>query len=354
MRIAVIGTGGVGGVLAACMTRAGGVVTPIARDAAVRAALADDGYRVTDRDGKPWRVAVSSTPASTLAEAQARDARPIEAIVVTTQAPALEPVLREAAALIAPGTTVLVCQNGLPEARAKIAVPQARVLGCVVGWGASMVAPGVFARTSNGGLQLGDPDGVTARGGLVDALLPLLAATGPAVLVENFAGVRWSKLAINSVTSTVGAIGGAALGRLLLHARVRRLALQIFTEVEAVARASGVLLAPVGGTLDISSVTLTDAERRARLLRPSLLGKHLLLLAVGMKFRKMRSSMLYALERGRPPEIDFLNGELVRRGEALGVPTPVNRALVERVREIEAGRARSSIAALLALADGLR
>jgi 2-dehydropantoate 2-reductase len=65
----------------------------------------------------------------------------------------------------------------------------------------------------------------------------------------------------------------------------------------------------------------------------------------------MRSSMLYALERGRPPEIDFLNGEIVRRGAALGVPTPVSAALVEAVRAIEARRGSSSLAALRAIHD---
>jgi len=62
---------------------------------------------------------------------------------------------------------------------------------------------------------------------------------------------------------------------------------------------------------------------------------------------------LYALERGRPPEIDHLNGEIVRRGEALGIPTPVNRALVGRVRAIEAGCEMSSVAGLRALARSL-
>ena len=67
----------------------------------------------------------------------------------------------------------------------------------------------------------------------------------------------------------------------------------------------------------------------------------------------MRSSMLYALERGRPPEIDFLNGEIVTRGAALGVPTPVNTALVDCVRRIERGAASSSVEGLITLARSL-
>ena len=61
--------------------------------------------------------------------------------------------------------------------------------------------------------------------------------------------------------------------------------------------------------------------------------------------------MLYALERGRTPEIDFLNGELVRRGAALGVATPVNAALVETVRAIARGELRPSLPTLRAVAE---
>jgi 2-dehydropantoate 2-reductase len=115
--------------------------------------------------------------------------------------------------------------------------------------------------------------------------------------------------------------------------------------------ASGVKVQPVGGTLDIDKIAISDAERGMSIGSPSLAYKHSVLLAVGFKYRRLRSSMLYALERGRPPEIDFLNGEIVARGRALGVPTPVNAALVEAVRAIEGRRESSSLAALRALHD---
>jgi 2-dehydropantoate 2-reductase len=163
--------------------------------------------------------------------------------------------------------------------------------------------------------------------------------------------VRWSKLAINCVTTTLGAIGGVPLGRLLSHRPIRRVALEVFAEVAAVAHAAGVKVQPVGGTLDIDKIAISEAERGLSFGSPSLAYKHSVLMAVGFKYRRLRSSMLYALERGRPPEIDFLNGEIVRRGAALGVPTPVNAALVDAVRAVEARRASSSLALLRELHD---
>jgi 2-dehydropantoate 2-reductase len=105
--------------------------------------------------------------------------------------------------------------------------------------------------------------------------------------------------------------------------------------------------------MDIEKIAITDGERRQRIGSPSLAWKHSLLFAVGMKYRRMRSSMLYAIERGRAPEIDFLNGELCARGRALGVQTPVNQALVDTVQSIVAGRAQPSLENLRAIHERL-
>jgi 2-dehydropantoate 2-reductase len=110
-----------------------------------------------------------------------------------------------------------------------------------------------------------------------------------------------------------------------------------------VARVEGVQLAKVAGTLDINKLAITHAERRLRVGSPSLFLKHSVLFAIGLKFRRMRSSMAVAISRGRTPEIDFLNGEIVRRGERLGVATPVNRALVALIHDIVAGKAKPGL-----------
>jgi 2-dehydropantoate 2-reductase len=57
----------------------------------------------------------------------------------------------------------------------------------------------------------------------------------------------------------------------------------------------------------------------------------------------MRSSMLAAIERGRPPAVDFLNGEIIEHGAKLGLPTPINAAVREQVLEIARGKKKSSV-----------
>jgi 2-dehydropantoate 2-reductase len=341
IKVAVIGCGGIGGVVAANLTRAGVDVTPVVGNADAQRAIEKDGLRVIELDGQEWSVPAAQKPVLEL------NGGPYDLAIIATQNPALEPALRKALPKIS--GAIVTCQNGLPESRA-IAIAGERVVGCVVGWGASMVAPGVYKRTSKGSLQLGK---ASANGPDAAPIARLLDAASPTVVVEDFLGVRWSKLAINCVTTTLGATGGVPLGRLLSHRHIRRLALEIFAEVADVARAEGVRLTPVGGTLDIDKIAITEAERRMNIGSPSLAYKHSILLAVGLKYRRMRSSMLYALERGRPPEIDYLNGEIVRRGQARGVATPVSAALVEMVRAIVKKDAVPSLDNLRAIHDSV-
>jgi 2-dehydropantoate 2-reductase len=60
----------------------------------------------------------------------------------------------------------------------------------------------------------------------------------------------------------------------------------------------------------------------------------------------MRSSMLAAIERGRPPAIDFLNGEVVARGKKRGIATPVNLLATNLIWEIARGKRKPSMETL--------
>jgi 2-dehydropantoate 2-reductase len=353
MRIVVLGCGGIGGTLAACLVRAGADVTPVTGNPEISRVLIERGFRVQDFGGGEWTVRSPREPLVRLHEMPAEAGQRFDLCIAATQSTTLEEALASVLPHLADDGVVLCCQNGLPEERAAAVVGAGRVLGGVVGWGASMIEPGRYQRTSSsqGVLALGrpgpqapDPERVAA------ALTP---AT-PIEVIPALATVRWSKLAINCVTSALGAVGGERLGSLLSHRFVRRLALEVFAEVAEVARALGVRPAPLAGTLDIEKVAITPAERLQRLGSLSLAYKHSILLAVGLKYRRMRSSMLYAIERGRPPEIDHLNGEVVRRGAALGIATPINTALVDVIHRLvrertAAGGVRSGLALLRAL-----
>jgi 2-dehydropantoate 2-reductase len=138
----------------------------------------------------------------------------------------------------------------------------------------------------------------------------------------------------------------------LQHRFVRRLALEIMTEAVRVAQRESVKLEKVSGTFDLEWMALSEADRVAS-GSSSLVAKHALLLAVGFRYRRMRSSMLGAIERGRTPAVDFLNGEVVDRARRHGVAAPVNASVRELVWKLSRREATPSLATLRALSEGL-
>jgi 2-dehydropantoate 2-reductase len=86
----------------------------------------------------------------------------------------------------------------------------------------------------------------------------------------------------------------------------------------------------------------------------SLATKHALMLAVGARYRRMRSSMLSALERGRELAVDFLNGEVVERASRHGLAVPVNARARELVWAVARGERASSRALLRELWETTR
>ena len=98
-------------------------------------------------------------------------------------------------------------------------------------------------------------------------------------------------------------------------------------EALALAKALGLTVPPFGGRLDYE-----------KFLQSSALYRHLLLFAVGLKYRRLSSSSLTSLRRGQPTEMPYLNGWISRQAGALGLKTPVNDAVVRIIREIEDGQ----------------
>lgn len=354
-RILVVGCGGIGGVVAGHLFEQGHDVTALTTNALIADAINAGGFRLRG-DGSPGVVrgrAVTSIPKSAL---------PFDYILLATQPPQVEDAARGVLAHLGFNGAMVCFQNGLCEERvAAIAGPD-RTLGAIVAWGATMVDPGVYDRTSAGGFVIGrmpikstaiegdpgsqpsyrSPSLDDAGDPRIDELARILEAVGPTTTSSNLAGARWSKLAINCAISSLGTLGGDRLGVLMRHRHVRRLALEIMTETVAVARALDIRLEKVSGTLDLDWIALTDSERVAA-GSPGLFAKHALLLAVGARYRRLRSSMLAAIERGRPPAVDFLNGEVVTRGAALGIPTPINSAIRDQVFEIARGKAQPGL-----------
>ncbi len=351
-RILVMGAGGIGGIVTAALAEAGHDVTAVSTNPEIRRAVEQHGVRV--RDGEEQAVA---------AKIVAAPEGKCDYAILAVQPPAVEEAARSLLPHLSESSAIVVLQNGLCEERVAAIVGAERVIGAIVSWGASMPWPGVYEKTAAGGFALGKLDDGKVGGKEHGDVRPendsqlrqlggMLEAIGPVTFTRNLRGARWSKLALNAAISSMGTIAGERVGPVARVRRYRRLALEVMTEAVEVARALGVRLEKVVGTLDLEWVALSPEDRVAR-ASASLAAKHTLLLAVGMRYRRMRSSMLSAIERKRPPAIDFLNGEIVRHGAQAKVPTPVNAAVVELVWKIARGEETSSRVLLDRLCDQL-
>jgi 2-dehydropantoate 2-reductase len=334
-RILLVGAGGIGGVIGSLLSATTANLTVLTSNAAIGAALSERGFRLrgddAGRGGRPRAVL-----------AQAPQTGDFDWVLLAVQPPQVESAAQSVLSALAPRGQLVCFQNGLCEERIARIAGRERVVGAVVAWGASMIEPGVYERTSSGGFSLGVLPG--GDGSQLEELARLLEAVGPVTITDNLTGVRWSKLAINCAVSTLGTLGGERLGALLRLRFVRRLALEVLTEAVEVAAAEGVELEKVAGTVDLAWLALRAGERQ----RPSmsLATKHTLMLAVGAHYRRMRSSMLAALERGREPAVDFLNGEVVERATRHGLSVPVNARARELVWAVSRGEKTSSRALL--------
>jgi 2-dehydropantoate 2-reductase len=204
-----------------------------------------------------------------------------------------------------------------------------RAVGCVVGWGATLRPDGTAELTSEGSLVVGSRSPRTqAR---LEPLRQLFAAAFPTTISADILADLYSKLIINSCITSLGALSGRTLGWMLARRRYRDLFIAVIREAMAVADALGLKVPAYAGKLDY------DRFLRGRGPLAGL-RRHLFIGLMGVKYRRLKSSSLQSLERGRPTEVDWFNGWIGRKGRERGVPTPLNDRLTSMIHEIESGR----------------
>jgi 2-dehydropantoate 2-reductase len=324
MRIIIEGIGGVGGVLAARIIASGHRPLLITGNPAITDAMNTHGIRAITPEGE---LMVPAAALTSLKEVKTPDGFDVALLVM--KAGQVTEAAEKTLPLLAPEGYVVTLQNGIVEDRVAEIVGKRRIVSGIVGFGGTFVEPGVVEKTGPGKIHIGELDNpVTDR---VRRLAALLEAVSPVVMTDNMRGALWSKLAINSTITTLGALTGDTLGVMLKTKPAREAFLRVYREVVDTSRALGVRLERIAtdpGLLYLS-------QNGGGLQR---FYKDALVRIVGRKYRKLRSSSLQSLERGRKTEIDYLNGYVVKKAREVGVDVPLNDVLVRMIKEIEAGR----------------
>jgi 2-dehydropantoate 2-reductase len=299
MKIAVMGSGGVGGYFGGLLARGDNEVHFIARGAHLQAIRAR-GLRVEALDG-PFTIA----PAN--ATDDPATVGPVEVVMLCVKTYGLGEAIEQMRPLVGPHTAVLTLQNGVEaHEQAAAAYGPHVVLPGIVYCEVAVKEPGViFQGAPVRRIIFGELDGApTPR---ASALADACAAAGlDTTLSENILGALWSKFCFICAMSGVTTLARRPLGPILADEEGRALMRATMEEAHAVGLAKGVRFEadPVEGGL-----------------------------ANGDRFPYgAKSSMLRDLERGGRLEIEALNGAVVRLGRALGVATPANQAIYAALR----------------------
>ena len=292
MRVAVMGAGGIGGYLAARLGAAGADVAVIARGPHLTA-LRRSGLRLFSEKG-----------ALHLSDLRAVDdpaaVGPVDVVLFTVKMFDAAAAAEQIRPMVGPDTAVVTFLNGVDSVDVLCrAHGRDHVLGGSAYIFATVVEPGVIHHTGpTDRFVFGELDGTLSP--RVEALRAALEAAGvEAVASDRILSVIWEKFIILASNSGLTAVTRMPLGPLRIHPDTRALFVEAMREVEAVARARGIAVAD-----DIVERHLAFFDR----LDPA-----------------SKASMLVDLERGRPLELPWLSGAVVRLGAELGVATPVHR-----------------------------
>jgi 2-dehydropantoate 2-reductase len=293
MKVAVVGAGAVGCYYGGMLARAGHDVTLIGRPRHVEA-IERQGLRLETQTFDE-RIRVSASSEGSAVQSAQLVLLCVKSTDTESAAAAIKPHL-------APDALVLSLQNGVENAdRLRAILPQ-DVLAAVVYIGTEMAGPGHVKHHGRGEL-------IIERSRASDELAQALIAAGvPTDISDNVRGALWAKLILNCAYNALSAITQLPYGRLVKGAGITAVMRDVVDECLAVAKADDVTIPG-------------DVDAAIRKIAETVPGQY--------------SSTAQDLARGKPSEIDHLNGVIVRRGEALGVATPVNRLLHAIVKLLE-------------------
>lgn len=306
MKIAVIGAGAVGGYYGALLSRAGADVSFVARGTH-RDAIRNQGLRIIGVQGDfTVHLAAEDDPSRI---------GPVDVVILTVKTYDNASALPLIAPLLGPATCVLTLQNGVDSADDVAAVVgKSRVIAGPTYIATAIEAPGVIRQTgSHRRIVFGEVFGPSAQvSARVQALADLMLSAD--IHAEPVADARvplWEKFIYLAPFAAFTGAARLPIGHIWSDEVSRAAFMAAVAEVEAVARASGVNVA-------------TDVRDRIATY-------------TGGIPASTRSSLLIDLQAGKRIEVESLPGSVVRRGEAVGVSTPIMRGLYAVLRPWSGG-----------------
>jgi len=300
MRIAVIGTGAVGGYFGAKLAAAGHDLVFIARGKHLEA-LQAAGLSILSPNGD-LHIQNADFVAS------ATQAGVVDLILFCVKSYDTQAAAESLGPLLAESTTILSLQNGIDNPQKIAAVwRDHRIYPGVVYIGAEISSPGVIRHSNGGKIVFGAADGQADESAV--HIEQLLAEAGIACqLSAKIHEAQWSKLLWNAPFCAISCLARADVKQIVDSAPLTRLALDCMTEVQCAAQLRGVTLPTAWCDRTI------EFSRGLGAFKPS---------------------MLQDLEAGKPLEYEAFNGMVVQLLQGAGKAAPINRAFHSLLQHLD-------------------
>jgi 2-dehydropantoate 2-reductase len=298
-RVAIVGAGAVGCYFGGMLARAGVPVTLIGRASHIDA-IRSNGLFLQRKDFEEYIRVDASTEISSV--------RHCTIVLLCIKTTDTEAAAAAAAPHLSADSLVVSFQNGVDNVERIRQATGIPALPAVVYVACAMTGPGRVTHNGRGDIVIGPRSVLTERISRV-----FEAALIPCRISENIDGELWTKLLMNCAYNAVSAITHSRYRDLGEDAEIQNVMKELILEVTAVGTAAGVVLPSVEQSIEAAT-------------------------RLGEAMATATSSTEQDLTRGRPTEIDSLNGYVVRRGRELGVPTPVNATVYALVKLIERQR----------------
>ena len=327
-RIAIVGVGAVGSYIGAFMSREGHDITLIDMWGAHVDRMREHGLTVSRPEGE-FTVPVKAVH---LTDAQQiRD--PFDIIFLSVKSYDTEWATHFAKRFLAPNGVVVSAQNCMNDHLIASIVGYQWEVPCVVSgiavalWEPAHVQRDEPTAPGHNVFRVGEPHGkITPR---VEELAELLGCVDGACATSNIWGERWSKLTQNGSSNALIAMTGLGSQGVAQDPRGRLVGIQLAKESVQVGQALNYDVEPMRGVAADVWARADEGDVFEELdarLQPK----------EGRADRK--NSMAQDVTKGRKTEIEHMNGYIVERGREAGIPTPVQAAIVQVVKDIEAGR----------------
>ncbi len=307
MKVAVMGAGSIGGYFGGMLARDGHDVTLIARGEYLGAIRAN---------GLQMHTEAGDFTAACSATADPDDVGPVDLALLTTKTYHNVDAVPAMAPMIGPDTAVLCLQNGIDSFQPLLdAYPDAIVLPGAAYIEASRLGPGVVrqagpvVRIVTGGARGSD----ASHGARAVEICGAFQAAGvPAEASDDIAVTLWTKFLFIATMAGTSSLAREYIKELLTRAEWHKIIVGCMEEIERVGRANEVDLAPNIVTDTLSYIVAGGGA--------------------------MRASMHADLMAGRPMELEALTGAVIRAGDAVGVPTPINDVIYAALKPYAGGQ----------------